>query len=202
MKLTAFKIFIIASVLASCSSSGKITTTWKNPSFVPANPGKLLVYVKITEPNIRTEVEDLIVKNFQQQGIDAIAAHSNISENDLKNIDSFRKKAHSQNVTSLITFKPLKKASEVKSTRQMAVGTGISGNYGGFYYGLLSTPIPISGTGTLEEHFIVETNYYTQASESAEWLASVNVNTNKNLEETAAKLTKLIIDKMKKQGIL
>lgn len=201
MKLHILFVLLIL-LFFSCSPSNKITTTWKKPSFTAAEPGKLIVYAKVNEVTFRNKIEDLVVENFKNAGYDAIAAYNNISEEDLKNVDSLRAKARSLNATSLITLRPLKKATEIKSTSQVSAGTGSGGSYGGFYNGFGGISLPISNGGKIEEHFILETNYYTQTSQGAEWLATMDVNMKEGLEETTTKITKMLIARMKKEGVL
>jgi hypothetical protein len=193
---------LILLFIAACSNQSHITTTWKNPSFAAAPPGKLVVYAKISEPSFRKQVEDKVVQIFKSKGYDAISAYSSFSDNDLKDRDSLRVRAQSLNATSLITFKPLKKATEVKSTSQMSTSTGFGGSYGGFYSGFNGAPLPISGSGKIEEHLIVETNYYVQGSNSAAWLATMDANMKKGLEEGTTQLIEMLIKKMQKEKVL
>lgn len=186
----------------ACGNQSHITTTWKNPSFAAASPGKLVVYAKISEPAFRSQVEDKVVEIFKSKGYDAITAHSNFSDIDLKDRDSLRVRAQSLNATSLITLRPLKKATEIKSTSQMATSTGFGGSYGGFYNGFNGAPVPISGSGKVEEHLIIETNYYVQGTSSAAWLATIDANMKKGLDAGTTELIEMLIKKMQKEKVL
>lgn|GEM_PF-2963524 len=186
----------------ACSNQSHITTTWKNPSFAAAPPGKLVVYAKISEPAFRNQVEDKVVQIFKSKGYDAIAAHSNFSDNDLKEREALRVKAQSLNATSLITLRPLKAATEVRSTSQTATSTGFGGSYGGFYSGFNGASLPISGSGKIEEHLIIETNYYVQNSNSAAWLATIDANMKKGLDAGTTELIEMLIKKMQKEKVL
>ncbi|MDH7463645.1 hypothetical protein QEG73_20260 [Chitinophagaceae bacterium 26-R-25] len=194
--------FLALMFAVACSNQSHITTTWKNPSFAAAPPGKLVVYAKISEPAFRNQVEDKVVQIFKSKGYDAIAAHSNFSDNDLKERDSLRVRAQSLNATSLITLRPLKKATEVRSTSQTATSTGFGGSYGGFYNGFNGAPLPISGSGKIEEHLIVETDYYVQGSNSAAWLATIDANMKKGLDAGTTELIEMLIKKMQKEKVL
>lgn len=200
-KLSHYFPLLLLFTLA-CSNQSRITTTWKNPSFTAAPPGKLVVYAKISEPTFRSQVEDKVVEIFKSKGYDAIAAHGNFSDNILKERDSLKVKAQALNATSLITLRPLKKATEVKSTSQMATSTGFGGSYGGFYNGFDGAPLPISGSGKIEEHLIVETNYYVQGTNSAAWLATMDANMKKGLEAGTTELIEMLIKKMQKEKVL
>jgi hypothetical protein len=187
---------------AACSNQSHITTTWKNPSFAAAPPGKLVVYAKISEPSFRSQVEDKVVQIFKSKGYDAIAAYSNFTAIDLKERDSLRVKAQSLNATSLITIRPLKSATEVKSTAQTSTTVGFGGSYGGFYQGFTGSAGSISGGGKVVEHLIIETNYYVQGSNSAAWLATIDANMEKGLDAGTTQIIEMLIKKMQKEKVL
>jgi hypothetical protein len=204
MKLRLFHSLPLFFLLltAACSNQSHITKTWKNPSFAAPAAGKLVVYAKISEPAFRSQVEDKVVQIFKSKGYDAIASYSSFTDVDLKVRDSLKAKAQSLNATSLITFRPLRQASEVRSTAQTSTTTGFGGNYGGFYSGFSGTLGSISGSGKIVEHLIVEANYYTQGSNSAAWLATIDANMEKGLDEGTTKLVEMLIKKMQKEGVL
>jgi hypothetical protein len=202
LRLSYFLPLLILLFTAACSDQSHITTTWKNPSFTAAPPGKLVVYAKISEPSFRKQVEDKVVQIFKSKGYDAIPAHGNFSDTDLKEQDSLRVRAQALNATSLITLRPLKKATEIKSTSQTATSTGFGGSYGGFYNGFNGAPLPISGSGKVEEHLIIETNYYVQGSNSAAWLATMDANMKKGLDEGTTQVIEMLIKKMQKEKVL
>lgn len=199
----ALMLLMIGSILISCSPSTKITGSWKSPE-LGSDRFEDIFIIGLTENFINRKIfEEDMAKVLSERGV-----KSQISVNALKPGQSIYKTSASEiedavktkGSDAVLTMGLIDQTSETRyvpgSAYPMA-GYGFRGYYG-YYGGMAYSP----GYYSEDKSYFIEIKLFDVKSGNMIWSAQSETTNPGKVESAAMEFTRVVVDRMVKDGIL
>lgn len=208
MKKLAYILTLIAFTI-SCSTSTKITGTWKNPK-QPAGEIQTIFIAALTgNISAKSTLENNISEALAKQNVTSIKSVDEFPPGLLKDsipkevvMDKIKKKNHQ----AILTISLLKKKTESRYIRSstayapMARFVYYDNFYG--YYSYWSPYAYSAGYYVNDDVYYLESNLYNSKTETLIWSAQSKTYSYDGLSSFSKTFAKVIVKKMKEDGIL
>ena len=207
-KLIAY--FSLAATLASCLSSTQITGSWKNPKQPAKAYSNVFVASLTSESVVRATVESDIASALEKQGITSYKSIDEFPPGIKK--DSLTKedilgRMHTKKADAILTVSLVRKETESR----YVPGAGVPyvpfhiypyyPDFGG-YYSYWSPFIYNPGYYVQDRTYYMETNLYDSSTEQLVWSAQSRTYNPTDLKDFSKNLSKIIVAKLKEDGML
>ncbi len=209
MRLSLVKLLglsISVFVLASCAATSLIDT-WRNPTLTGRRYNKLLVVNITRSENSRRVFEDVISAELGQQGVTAVPGYTLIAKEEKTNKEVMERAVKTSGVEGVLTIQT------VKVEQQTSYQPGYIESYPNFwyppafpnwnlygYYG--STTYYEPPSTYMYEVATIQANLFDVASGKLIWAATLQSSEPGNVTSVSKDLTRLIIEKLTKEGLI
>jgi len=206
-------VIILFAFAASCSSSTRITASWKNPdvSATPANEShSVFIAALIRNMEVRTKLENALADAAAKRNIKAVKSTSVFPPDFYQKLPSkeqLMSHIKQANVDAILTVSLINKESET----HYVPGSGYAyapyprfGWYGGFYpyynywYPFLYDP----GYYVTEKTYFLETNLYNAENGNLIWSAQSQTVNPSSIDNFVKDYPKKLVQQMIKDGLL
>ncbi len=201
-------IMLIPIAIASCSTSTKITSSWKAPvEDVAGKEDKILVLAMLPDKdrNMRESMEQELTKSLQAQGYQAISAFDAFGPHAFKgqNEQQVMSELKGQNIQRVITVAMLDKEKERKYTPGRvdylpSIGYNPFWRRYVYYYDRVYNP----GYYTSSTNYFVESNLYDVGSNRLLYSVQSKTFDPASMEDLARTYSKAIVKDMEKNKII
>lgn len=196
------KIKILFLGLMILISSGNILaqSTWKSPNYQKETYRKVIVLAKTSNMGAKRLLEDQTVAELMLNGILAIPAYSNFTDQDLNSEESFLAKANQLEADALLvyTFNPI--TTEYKNTASVNASLGVPVKVG-IFRGFLGTNVPLAGGVKEVQKFSGAVMFYNRQSTDIQWTFGIEGKIGNDSVKQAKGLAKSTVKASLKDGI-
>jgi hypothetical protein len=195
-------VFSIVVTLSFLGLSHQILaqSSWKSPTYQKEAYRKVIVLAKTTNPGAKRMLEDETVAELLSNGIQAIPAYSNITEQDLASEDKFIAKADQLEADALLvySFNPL--TSEYKNSPSVNANLGVPVRVG-IFRGFLGTNVPIAGGPKQIQKFSGSISFYNRQSTDMQWSLNIGGKIGSDATKQARSVAKNAVKAAFRDGI-
>ncbi|HMG14011.1 MAG TPA: hypothetical protein VK590_01120 [Saprospiraceae bacterium] len=201
-------LLLLIVIIDSCSPSTMITGSWKSPSFKTKNYKNILVAALTDHAVAKSTVENDMTEMLAKQQIKAsksIELFPIKMSNSESDRESLMRKIQNKKIDALLTISLLKKETESHYLDNSALYDPVShyGYYNNFWeYYSFWYPITYNNDYYTETIYYIETNLYDAKTENLVWSIQSKTYDQLELPSFSKEFAKIIVDKLKKDGIL
>jgi hypothetical protein len=196
-------IFIVVSILIlfSCSSSNKISNSWKNPDVTmeSAKFQTVAVFAMVKEDQIRRDIEETIVS--QMPNIVAVPAYKMITKEELADLDAVKKKLSERGMEGALVLS-VRKVDEKTSYYSSGMYPSAYYSFGGYYnyaWNYIYDPYMYSTTNVYVD---LEILIYSIKEDKLVWYGeSTSVNP-EGIQQTISELAVSVKNQLVEDGLL
>lgn len=172
LKFSTFRFWLFGLTILVSSEYSLGQSSWKSPTYQKGDYRHVIVLAKTTSPGVKRMLEDETVAELQANGIQAIPAYSNFSEEDLVSEETFLVRANALEADALLVYTFNGTTTEYKNTPSVSASVGIPVRVG-IFSGFLGTSVPIAGGAKQVEKFSGSVHFYNRQGPDMEW--SLNI---------------------------
>jgi hypothetical protein len=201
---------LLLMVLCGCSTSTKITGSWKNPDAEKSGYEDLFVVALINESIVaKKTIEDDLDKLLVEKGIEAVSNLENIRpglSDKADQIDEVVQAIKESGNDGILTVAVLEKSTE---TRYVPGSTSyynpmLYGGYGRFggYYGIYQPMVYSPGYFATDKNYFLEINLYDTSTEKLVWSAQSQTTNPSDMDSAASSFSKEVVEQMIRDGVI
>ncbi len=194
-------------LISSCIPSTKITGSWKNPKANPKEYKNIFIEVLSGDNVARSTLENEMEIALNKYGIKTEKSMEEFPPNYSK--DSVSKQTMIQKMRekgsqAVLTISVLKKETESRYAGGAYSPMNMYGYYGNYwgYYNYWYPYVYSPGYYKSDQVYYIETNLYDSGNETLIWSAQSQTYNYDGLKQFSKDFAKLMVDKMKTDGIL
>lgn len=198
-----FKLILSFSLIFSCTSGNKITSSWINMNHKQENTyDKIFVAALVNNPHVRTHVEEEMRKNISMHGLQVESSLDyfppKFTQNRPPEVQSMINKVKELKCGLIFTITLIEKQSE---TRFIPGMSGIYGPYPGYNFqfrGFYSYWYPFifdQGYYVTDKIYFMEGNMFETSNEALLWSVQTETINPASVEKFSKELVKLMWDK-------
>jgi len=194
-------ILLIAVLLASCSSSNKISNSWKNPDVTieSAKFQTVAVFAMVKNPDMRMDVEEAIAS--QMPNTIAVPSYKMITNEELADINSVKQKLNERGMEGALVLS-VRKVDEKTSYYSSGMYPSAYYTFGGYYnyaWNYMYDPYGYSATNVYVD---LEILIYSIKDDKLIWYGeSTSVNP-EGIQQTISELAVSVKNQLVEDGLL
>ncbi|TDQ17261.1 hypothetical protein DFQ04_1913 [Algoriphagus boseongensis] len=189
---TSFKIILVAVLLFFGSSPLFAQSSWKSPTYQKEEYRKVIVLAKTTNPGAKRMLEDETVAELQANGIQAIPAYANFSEEDLKSEQTFLAKAEQLEADALLVYTFNNPTTEYKNSPTVSATVGVPVRVG-IFSGFLGTSVPVAGGPKQVQKFSGSVLFYNKQGPDMQWSLDIGGKIGSDTSKQARSVAKNVV---------
>lgn len=200
MKITSI-LLLIAIIIFGCSSSNKISNSWKNPeaTLESAKFQTVAVFAMVKNPDMRRDVEDIIAS--QMPNTIAVPSYKMITNEELTDIDAVKQKLKERGMEGALVLS-VRNVNQKTSYYSTGMYPSAYYSFGGYYnyaWNYMYDPYVYSNTNVYVD---LEILIYSLKNDQLVWYGeSTSVNP-QNLQETISELAVSVKNQLVQDGLL
>ena len=194
-------ILTLAVILMGCSTSNKITNSWKNPeaSLESAKFQTVAVFAMVKNPDMRRDVEEAIAS--QMPNTITVPSYKMITNEELADIDAVKQKLKERGMEGALVLS-VRNVNQKTSYYSSGMYPSAYYSFGGYYnyaWNYMYDPYVYSNTNVYVD---LEILIYSLKNDQLVWYGeSTSVNP-KGIQETISELAKSVKDQLVEDGLL
>lgn len=209
-----FLVLLVAIVASTgCSSSTKVTNTWKSPDIAPDRYDKLFVTVLTGDITSKKTFEDQMARQLSQQGIE-VTKSLDIFTPDFTDIDNENDKGKILNKVresggdAILTIALVDEKDEtryVPGTNNVMYNPVGRFNYYGNFWGYYSHHYPMTanpGYYVEDKVYFLETNLYDAKTEKLVWSSQSRSYNPSDAESFSEEFAQVTIEQMREENVI
>ncbi len=211
-KLAFFSVLFVFGLLAGCSSSQKITSSWVNTPELSGQPYRNICVVAIT-PNKKVKgiVEEDMVRFIEKRGGKAVKSidifPTTLSDDKQKNKEILLKVLKDAGCDGVLTVTRLDVKTEARYVPGSPTVYAPSYKYRYYanyhdYYNYRMPEVSASGYLTRETTYFLESNFYDLKSEKILWSIQSDAFDPTSVDDWFKGYSKLLVKQLKNEGLL
>lgn len=209
---------MLALVISACSTPQKITGSWVNKEVLPRGPfTKVFVVAMSPNNDAKIVVENQLSKLLESRGLKTVKSNELFPPQILKEASVTKdmlfdamKRAGCDAVLSIALMDVATVEKYVPGASYVSMGyngyapMGMYGYYGGFYsyYDYRYPQLYSPGYYTTDKTYFLETNFYELEPDQLLWSIQSNAYNSKSLNSWFKGYSELMINQLKKEGII
>ena len=196
-----YLILTLAVILMGCSTSNKITNSWKNPeaSLESAKFQTVAVFAMVKNPDMRKDVEEAIAS--QMPNTIAVPSYKMITTEELADIDAVKQKIKERGMEGALVLS-VRNVNQKTSYYSSGMYPSAYYSFGGYYnyaWNYMYDPYVYSNTNVYVD---LEILIYSLKNDQLVWYGeSTSVNP-KGIQETISKLAISVKNQLVEDGLL
>jgi len=207
MKRDLFFALMFIMTVVSCSSSSRITSSWKEPSLVAVSYKKVLVIALSQADNaLKEQMEKHLIGDLESHGIQAISAYQQYGPKAFENMSeqAALEKIKNTGVDAILTIVLLDKSKERDYITGHISFTPYTAYYNQFwgYYSTLHAHVYLPDYYVTNTEYFWESNLYDASSKRLVYSVQTKSFNPANSQALAHEYGLLIIHNMLKQGVI
>lgn len=194
-------LLLIAIIIFGCSSSNKISNSWKNPeaTLESAKFQTVAVFAMVKNPDMRRDVEDIIAS--QMPNTIAVPSYKMITNEELTDIDAVKQKLKERGMEGALVLS-VRNVNQKTSYYSTGMYPSAYYSFGGYYnyaWNYMYDPYVYSNTNVYVD---LEILIYSLKNDQLVWYGeSTSVNP-QNLQETISELAVSVKNQLVQDGLL
>lgn len=194
-------LLLIAVIIAGCSSSNKITNSWKNPeaTLESARFQTIAVFAMVKNPEMRRDVEEAIAN--QMPNTIAVPSYKMISNEELADLNAVKQKLNERGMEGALVLS-VKKVDEKTSYYSSGMYPSAYYSFGGYYnyaWNYMYDPYMYSTTNFYVD---LEILIYSIKNDKLVWYGeSTSVNP-ESIQQTISELAVSVRNQLIEDGLL
>jgi hypothetical protein len=197
-----FSNYFILVVFISLPSffSPATLTAQKNKN--PVKYQKILILAKVEQANSKKQFEDAMVKALKDKGYNAIPSYSNLTPDDLSNLDKLSAKADTLKIDALLAFSVINVETTIVNTPQVSASVGVPVRVG-FMSVCVGGSVPLGGGPKQVKTVNVRAGLYNKkGSQDPVWSLVLSGNLDNGTDELVYKFVKKTVKTLFSQSVL
>lgn len=192
LKLCLILLSFLLLSLSGCASI-EVIESWNKPNPIKGPYKKFMIIGVGHDENVRAEVENILVVEFGNHGVDAVASHKMIREIDQARRADIASAVHSTGADAVLTVRPVSKGNgNVTQDGESGGIYGTATNFGGSV---------LAGARTYSDA-VLQTNLYDSASTELVWSASLSTYDAERPARVSRDLAEFFLRTFRKNGFL
>jgi hypothetical protein len=202
MKLIGFCALLLLFLVSGCASS-KITGEWKNPDLGIKKYTHILVIGAAKQPDRRKFYEDEFAKQLNRQGIMAIASHTIIPRDKMRDKDTIVKSIEGLKVDGVIVTRlmGIKEQKNVPHGKTYQVPYGFYNNMYDYYDNTFATA-PSRSYAETHEYLQLESNLYDAETEMLAYTITTDTFIRQKFESRITAYIETVVQQLKQNNLL
>ena len=207
MKRNLFFVLLFLLTIVSCSTSSRITASWKEPASTPVSYNKILV-IALSQPDnsLKEQMEKHMMGDLQSQGIQAISAYQQYGPKTFEGLSeqTALEKIQNTGVDAILTIVLLDKLKERNYLPGHITFTPYAAYYNQFwgYYSTLHAHVYSSDYYVIDTEYFWESNLYDASSKKLVYSVQTKSFNPDNSQALAHEYGELIIHNMVQQRVI
>ena len=197
-------LLVFAASLWACAST-TLDNSWKNPKYAGGPVGKVLVAGISNQASVRRVFEDTFVQSLQAAGADAVASHTLIPEDGQIPEYKLTAAVEEAGAKSVLITRMVKLETQVSAVGSPMpppmVATPRGMYYSGYYssaWGGYYEPVSVTQFTTV----VAETTLFAKDDPQSVWSGTTRSIELKDIRKATEDFAKVIIDALKKEGLI
>lgn len=192
---------ILPAVAMPVLAGVKTTSATSAPDLESGAYGKYLVLAKVKEESARRILEDMMVEKLKKEKVDALAAYSVLSPEDLASSEAIHAKTEQLGVDAGIVFTVIGDETHQKSNPTVSMGVGVPVRVGPFSV-FVGGSVPIGGGGATAVRTVqLKSELVARQGTNPRWSATYATDLEGGAEGTAEDVAKQAIKQLKKAHV-
>lgn len=192
-------LVVLCLTFAGCASTS-LVNQWKSPEHTGPALRKVLVVGVTTQPSVRRVFEDEFAAQLRAAGVEAIPSYGVITQDGQAEEAVLEKAVQDLGADGVLVTRLVKQEQKTEVSPGMyrpAVGMGFYGWYSSAWMGYYEPP-------TVYQYDVVtaETSLYSPPQSKLVWSGTTETFSPKDVKKETAGFARVIIDALKKQGIV
>lgn len=159
---------------------------------------KVMVLAKFDNNRYNTDMEDAMLRELKNKGVDAMVAHKSISSADAASEEAFIARLKALGVTGLIVFADGSMRSQYRNNPSINAGVNVPVKIG-IFRAYIGGNVPIGGGTRKEQKVTIHAYYFDKEGENARWETLLKGNLNQGSVELARKFAGTTYKKLSMQ---
>jgi len=189
------------------AKSTKLAMSWKNPHFASQRFNQVLVMGVSANPEVRADFEDAFSANLQEQGVNAIAGNQILLRPASKEteMDYLRAQIREHKIDAVVVTRLV----DIKTNITYIPGDNYFVAYPYYhtfygYYGSIYSQVYTPDYLVEDKTVRIETNFYATTPPDGDliWTATTDTFNPKSPKKVIKPLVKLLVEQMRKEGVI
>ena len=199
MKSSTKAAWLAAALLVAGCATTQLKDSWKDPAFTGPPMKRLLVVGVATSSSSRRVFEDAFAKALSAAGTSATASYSSLPESGPIPNERITVAANQADVDGLVITRVLRVKREVSVSPGYASPGFYGAGFRGYYHGAYLATVP---DVDVYEVLTIETTLWNLRADKPLWSGTSEVTEPRNVAAATEELAKVLIAKMKADGVI
>ena len=191
---------LAAAAAGSAFAAAKTTSTWVAPDMQPATYAKVAVLAKISDEAARRQLEDRVAEGLARRGVEAVAAHSSFTAEDLASPEAVQARAKALGVDAGLVFTVTGAQDQVKQGPTVHASIGVPVHVGGFSM-FVGGSVPLGGGASTTKVVALKSEFITSSAAEPRWMATFATDLGNGTERAAHEVATQALKQLKKSGL-
>lgn len=189
-------------VVAACATT-EVTNTWKDPQDKAGPVGKVLVVGISTQASVRRAFEDTFSKALADAGVQAVPSYTLIAKDGQIEEDVLKKAVADTSADGVLITRMVARESDVVVTPSPMPPPYYGGRryYYGYYTGAWSGYYEPSSVQQFK-YIVAETTLFRAQAPEPSWSATTRTEEPKDVAKSTEGFAKVMIERMRKEGVI